>query len=63
MKVLKNGFNHPELRRDFESFCQRMRLKWHIRDEPTSNPSETINFSTKVSWKLREDLLIGKNAE
>ena len=40
-----------------------MRLKWHIRDESTSNSGETINFRTKVSWKLLEDLFIGKNTE
>ena len=30
-----------------------MRLKY-MRDEPTSNSSETTNFRTKVSWKLPE---------
>ena len=43
---------HPEPRKDFETFCQRMRLKWHIKDEPTSSSGETINFRTKVSSKL-----------
>ena len=45
----QSKLNDPELRRDFKNFCQRMRLKWHIRDEPTSNSSETINHRTKLS--------------
>ena len=30
---IKNKINEPELRRDFEGFCRRMRLKWHFRNE------------------------------
>ena len=30
---IQNKINKPELRRDFEDFAGRMRLKWHFRNE------------------------------
>ena len=41
IKVLEKGLdfapfqrkvNEPELRRDFQEFCRRMRIKWHFRN-------------------------------
>ena len=45
IKILEKGFdyapiqnkiNKPELRKGFEDFARRMRLKWYFRNEPTS---------------------------
>ena len=60
IKVLEKGLdfapiqrkvNEPELRQDFESFCRRMRIKWHFRNESSYNFSERAAFSPKSSWK------------
>ena len=56
IKVLEKGLdfariqrkvNKLELRQDFESFCRRMRTKWHFRNEPSYNFSERAAFSPK----------------
>ena len=39
--------NEPELRKDFEEFCHRMRIKWHFWNEPTSNFSNIPTFAPK----------------
>ena len=53
IKILEKGLdftpiqrkiNEPELRQDFEEFCRRMRIKWHFRNEPSDNFSETLAF-------------------
>ena len=55
IKVLGRGLDfapiqrkiiEPELRRDFNEFCRRMRLKWHFRDEPQGY-NETPAFTHK----------------
>ena len=60
MKILEKGLdfaliqrkiNEPELRKDFERFCRRMRIKWHFRDEPTSDFSNISAFTPKSVWK------------
>ena len=33
---IQNKINKPELRKGFEDFARRMRLKWYFRNEPTS---------------------------
>ena len=48
---IRNKTNEPELRRDFEGFVRRMRLKWYFRNEPTSSFSERPSFTPKSSWK------------
>ena len=59
IKVLERGLdfapiqrkiNEPELRRDFNEFCRRMRLKWHFRDEPQGF-NETPAFTPKSTWR------------
>ena len=47
----KQNFVEPELRRDFEDFARRMRLKWYFRNEPTPSFSERPSFTPKSSWK------------
>ena len=46
IKVLEKGLdfapiqrkvNEPELRKDFEEFCRKMRIKWHFRNELSEN--------------------------
>ena len=60
IKILEKGLdyariqkiiNEPELRRDFEDFARRMRLKWYFRNEPTYSFNERPSFTTKSSWK------------
>ena len=48
---IQNNINEPQLRRDFEEFCRRMRLKWHFRNEPTLYFKETPVFAPKSTWK------------
>ena len=48
---IQNKINKPEVRRDFEDFARRMRLKWYFRNEPTSSFSERPSFKPKSSWK------------
>ena len=47
---IQNKLNKLELRRDFKEFCGRMRLKWHFRNEPTSEFSDRPVFSPKSLW-------------
>ena len=37
---IQNKINESELRRDFEDFAGRVRLKWYFRNEPVSSFSE-----------------------
>ena len=49
--AIQNKINEPELRKDFEGFCRRMRLKWNFRKEPTPSFSEKPVFAPKLTWK------------
>ena len=60
IKVLEKGLdfapiqkkvNEPELRKDFDEFCRRMRIKWLFRNEPSENFSTISVFRSKSSWK------------
>ena len=48
---IQNRINEPRLKRDFEVFVRRMRLRWYFRDEPTSSLRERPSFTPKSSWK------------
>ena len=48
---IQNKIKKPELRRDFEGFCKRMRLKWHFRNAPTPCFKERPVFAPKSTWK------------
>ena len=50
-KRLMVKVNEPELRRDFEEFCRRMRIKWYFRNEISKHFSEVPAFSPKSSWE------------
>ena len=43
--LIQRKINEPELRKDFEEFCRRIRIKWYFRNEPTSD------FAAKSAWK------------
>ena len=47
----KNKINEPELRTYFEEFFRSMRTRWHFRNEPTPEFSETAVISLKSTWK------------
>ena len=46
---IQRKINEEELRRDFDEFCRRMRLKWHFWDEPQGF-NETPTFTPKSTW-------------
>ena len=48
---IQNKVNEPELRKDFDEFCRRMRIKWHFRNEPPESFSTIPAFRSKLSWK------------
>ena len=60
IKILEKGLdfapiqrkiNEPELRKDFEEFCRRMGIKWHFRNENTSDFNNIPAFVPKSAWK------------
>lgn len=44
---IQKKINEPDLRRDFQEFCRRMRIKWNFRNEPSKNFSEFPSFKAK----------------
>ena len=52
---IQNKINEPELRTDFKDFCRRMRARWHFRNEPTPEFSETPVLLLKSTWKPSMD--------
>ena len=48
---IQNKANEPELRKDFDEFWRRMRIKWHFRNEPSENFSTILAFRSKSFWK------------
>ena len=60
IKILEKGLdfapiqtkvNEPELRKGFEEFCRRTRIKWQFRNEPTSDFSNIPAFAPISTWK------------
>ena len=60
IKVLEKGLdfapiqrkiNEPELHKDFEEFCRRMRTTWNFRNEPSHSFSVAPAFTRNSSWK------------
>ena len=48
---IQNKINKLELRRDFEDFAGRRRLKWYFINKSSSSFSEDTSFTLKSSWK------------
>lgn len=48
---VQRSINEPELRKDFDDFSRRMRVKWNFRNEPSENFSEKPAFCPKSTWK------------
>ena len=48
---IQNKFNQPELRKDFEEFCRRVRIKWYFRNDILENFSEKFALIPKSKWK------------
>ena len=48
---IQRKIHEPELRKDFEEFCRRMRTKWNFRNEPSQGFSVAPAFARKSSWK------------
>ena len=53
---IQNKITELELRRDFEDFARRMRLKWYSRNEPTSSFSDHPSFKPKSSSQIEKEL-------
>ena len=47
---IQRKVNEPELRRDFEEFCRKMRIKWHLRNDLSENFSQIPAFRPKSAW-------------
>ena len=47
---VQRTLNEPELRKDIEEFCRRMRCKCHFRNEVSETFSEIPAFRPKSSW-------------
>ena len=41
---IQRKVNEPELRRDFEEFCRKMRIKWHFRNDLSEDFSQILAF-------------------
>ena len=48
---IRRKINEIELRKDFEEFCRRMRIKWHFWNDPTSGFSIITSLAPKSAWK------------
>ena len=48
---VQRSLNEPELRKDFEEFARRTRIKWNFRNEPSEDFSDKPAFRPKFSWK------------
>ena len=48
---IQNKLNKPKLRKDFDDFSRKMRLKWYFRNKATQDFSERSSFRSKSSWK------------
>ena len=44
---IQKSINEPELRKDFEDFSRRMRIRWNFRDQPSEDLSDKPAFSPK----------------
>ena len=49
--LIQRKINEPELCKDIEEFCKRMRTKWNFRNEPSQNFGVVPAFTCKSSWK------------
>ena len=48
---IQKSINEPELRKDFEEFSRRMRIRWNFRDQPSEDFSDKPAFRPKSNWK------------
>ena len=48
---IQRKINKPELWKDFQEFCRRVRIKRHFQNEPTSDFSNISAFAPKSAWK------------
>ena len=47
----QKSINENELRKDFEYFSRRMRIRWNFRDQPSEDFSDKPAFRPKSNWK------------
>ena len=48
---IQKSINEPELRKDFEEFSSRVRIRWNFRDQPSEDFSDKPVFRPKSNWK------------
>ena len=49
--AIQRKINEPELRKNFNEFCGRMKIKWNCRNELSQYFSEIPSFRANYSWK------------
>ena len=49
---IQRSINEPELRKDFEDFSRRMRIRWNFRDQLSEDFPDKPAFRPKSNWKL-----------
>ena len=54
---IQKSINEPELRKDFEEFSRRMRIRWNFRDQPSEDFSDKPAFRPKSNWKPPQVML------
>ena len=48
---IQRSFNELDLRKYFEEFARKMRIKWDFRNKPSEDFSNKPTFRPKSSWK------------
>ena len=48
---IQNKINQPDLRKDFQEFCRRMRIEGYFHHDISENVNEKPAFTPKSKWK------------
>ena len=51
MLRFQNKINEPELRKDFEKLCRKMRIKWNFGNDILEKFNEKPVLTAKSRWK------------
>ena len=49
---IQNKINQPEMTKNFEEFCRRVRIKWYFRNDISENFSDKPAFTSKSKFLL-----------
>ena len=48
---IQKSINESELKKDFEEFSRRLRIRWNFKDHPSEDFSDKLAFCPKSNWK------------